>query len=76
MDTAKYTMFGNDLVTDHEARAMFLYSCEWAPRVTSLYFLVNAVLRDRDRPKAQPFLPFIKLLCTAVHKVLFSSSLP
>ena len=51
---------------------MFLYSCEWAPRVTSLYFLVNAVLRDRDRSKAVPFLPFIKLLCTAVQKVLFS----
>ena len=55
---------------------MFLYSCEWVPRVTSLYFLVNAVLRDRDRSKAVPFLPFIKLLCTAVQKVLFFPFFP
>jgi hypothetical protein len=70
MDTAKYTMFGDGLLTDDEARAIFLYSCEWSPREWSAYFLVNFGLRDKDRSKVLPFIPFIKLLCNAVSKVL------
>ena len=70
LDTAKYTMFGDGLLTDDEAQAIFLYSCEWTPREVSLYYLVNFVLRDKDRSKALPFLPYIKLLCTALSKVL------
>ena len=70
MDTAKYTMFGDGLLTDDEARAVFLYSCEWSPREWSAYFLVNLGLRDKDRSKVLPFILFIKLLCNAVSKVL------
>jgi hypothetical protein len=73
IDTAKYTMFGDDLLTDDEAQAIFLYSCEWAPRQLSLYYLLNLILRDKDRSKALPFLPYIKLLCTALCKVIIQA---
>ncbi len=71
LDTANYTIFGDGLLTNDEARAIFIYSCEWVPRELSLYYLVNYVLRDQDRSKALPFLPYVKLLCTALSKVSF-----
>jgi hypothetical protein len=63
-------MFGDGVLTDDESRAVFMYSCEWVPREVSLYHTVNQMLRDKDRSKALPFLPYIKLLCTALSKVL------
>jgi hypothetical protein len=63
-------MFGDGLLTDDEAQAIFMYSCEWDPRQLSAYWLINYILRHKDRSKALPFLPFIKLLCTALCKVI------
>jgi NAD:arginine ADP-ribosyltransferase len=70
LNTAKYSIFGDHRLSDDEARAIYLYSCEWKPREQSIYFRVNDALRDRDRSKVDPFLPYIKLLNTAVAKVL------
>ena len=63
-------MFGDGVLTNDESQAVFIYSCEWVPRELSLYNIVNGLLRDKDRSKALPFLPYIKLLCTALSKVL------
>ena len=70
LNTATFTIFGAHGLSDDEARAIFLYSCEWKPREQSLYFQLNDALRNRDRSKIDPFLPFIKLLNTAVVKLL------
>ena len=76
VDTATFTMYGDGLLSDDEGRAVFLYSCEWAPREDSLYYLVNEVLRDKHRSKARPFLAYIKLLCTALRKVRCCRRMP
>jgi hypothetical protein len=73
LDTAKYQVHGENGLSDDEARALYLYSCEWGRREDSLYYLLNAALRDRDRSKASIFVPYTKLLCTAMSKVVVPS---
>uniref|UniRef100_A0A7S0QHI7 NAD(P)(+)--arginine ADP-ribosyltransferase n=1 Tax=Cryptomonas curvata TaxID=233186 RepID=A0A7S0QHI7_9CRYP len=70
LDTAKFEVHGENGLSDDEARALYLYSCEWEKREESLYFRLNAALRDRDRSKAGAFVPFTKLLCTAMSKIM------
>ena len=69
LDTAKFTISGGDGLSDDEARVLYIYSCEWEPRQQSLYYRLNAALRDKDRSKVRPFVSIIKLLCTAMGKV-------
>ena len=69
LDTARFEVHGENGLSDDEARALYLYSCEWERREESLYYRLNAALRDRDRAKASAFVPFTKLLCTAMGKV-------
>ncbi len=74
LDTAKFSIHGENGLSDDEARALYLYSCEWEPREDSLYYRLNEALRDRDRSKTRTFIPFTKLLCTAMSKVFLASS--
>jgi hypothetical protein len=50
VQTSRYMVRGSPGgLTADEARALYLYSCEWEPREESLYYRLNASLRDRDR---------------------------
>jgi hypothetical protein len=55
---------GDALLTRDEAAAIHLYTQE-----SPLYKTLNAYLRDRDRRKLKPLMPFLKLLLTALHKL-------
>jgi hypothetical protein len=49
---------------EHEVAALFLYTTE-----SPLYRQLNATLRDRDRTKARPWLPYLRLFLSAVEKL-------
>ncbi len=56
---------GNGDMTPDEAAAIMLYTQE-----TCLYRLLNAALRDHCNPhRLTPFLPYLKLLLTALYKL-------
>eukprot|EP00292_Cryptomonas_paramecium_P022332 CAMPEP_0113703194 /NCGR_PEP_ID=MMETSP0038_2-20120614/25694_1 /TAXON_ID=2898 /ORGANISM="Cryptomonas paramecium" /LENGTH=157 /DNA_ID=CAMNT_0000627569 /DNA_START=83 /DNA_END=553 /DNA_ORIENTATION=- /assembly_acc=CAM_ASM_000170 len=61
-------------VTANGARCIFIYSSD-ADCVTidgksgKFYCILNDALRDRDRSKATPFLPFVKLAMSALSKL-------
>ena len=58
----------DDLSSD-EAAAIMLYTAEWTPYNHSLYFILNATLRTEDRQKLTPWLPYLKLLNTALSRL-------
>ena len=41
-------------LSEDEARAAFIYTCEGQPREDSFYYVLNATLRDSDRSKVAP----------------------
>lgn len=57
-------------LTEDEAASIFLYTTEWQPRDQCLYVALNSVLRSKNRNKLiAPWLPYMKLLLTAVFKL-------
>lgn len=51
-------------LSQDEVGAIHLYTQE-----SSLYRLMNAALRSMDRARIEPFLKYLKLLCTALYKL-------
>ena len=59
-----------DGLTPDESAAIFLYTCEWAPREQCLYVVLNSVLRSKNRNRLiKPWLLYIKLLLVALFKL-------
>jgi uracil DNA glycosylase len=50
--------------TADEIAALYLYTCE-----SAFYRRINATLRDPDRTKAVPYLPYLRLLFSAVSRL-------
>ena len=69
LETAQSCVYGRDNVTDDEARALFLYTCQWDLTEESLFYLVNSSLRNRERTTIRPYVPYIRLLISAMSKV-------
>jgi hypothetical protein len=55
---------GAELLSDDEIAAIHIYTQE-----TPLYSRLNQLLRARDRAQLKPWLPYLKLLLTAVHRL-------
>ena len=45
-----------------QSASIKLYTLEWQPPETSLYYILNATLRLADRRKLQPWFPYLNLL--------------
>lgn len=56
------------LSTD-ESIAISLYSMDWESVDNSLYAALNTILRTKDRRQLRPWLLFLKLFITALHKL-------
>jgi hypothetical protein len=67
-----YAFEGGPSLSCEEARAVYVYTCEAADSETSLYSDMNERLRDRDRARIVPYLSYIKLLHSALSKMLRS----
>jgi hypothetical protein len=57
-----------------ERAAIYLYTMEFPPLPDvnvngSIYFLMNKYLRDQNRAALKPFLKYLKLLLSALHKL-------
>jgi len=65
-----YEFEGGPPLTCDEARAVFVYTCEAVDSEHSLYSDFNERLRDRDRGKLEPYLPYAKLLHSGLSKML------
>jgi hypothetical protein len=63
---------GNGLTQD-EAAAIMLYTMEWAP--ASLYVVLNATLRMKDRKKLRPWFLYLKLFFVALDRLPSTSGL-
>jgi Calponin homology (CH) domain/NAD:arginine ADP-ribosyltransferase len=62
------------LLSPTEGAAITLYSMENFPKEESVYHLVNAALRSEDRTVLKPWVPYVWLLCNALHKLPESPS--
>ena len=58
----------DNLSVDQSASIM-LYSMDWAPKEKSLYYVLNATLRSKNRQKLVPWFPFLKLILTAFDRL-------
>lgn len=65
-----YEFEGGPPLSCEEARAVYAYTCEAVDSEASLYFDLNERLRDRDRARIVPYLPYIKLLHSGLSKML------
>eukprot|EP01127_Copromyxa_protea_P002017 TRINITY_DN1190_c0_g2_i1.p1 TRINITY_DN1190_c0_g2~~TRINITY_DN1190_c0_g2_i1.p1 ORF type:complete len:537 (+),score=84.08 TRINITY_DN1190_c0_g2_i1:31-1641(+) len=66
------TEFGENLpfgLTGDEAAAINIYTKEWPAKENSLRFKLNSALHKQNLPAITPFLPYMKLLLTAVSKL-------
>ena len=58
-----------DGLTQDESASIYLYTTEWTIRQHSLYYHLNATLRDRNRDKLRPWYSYLKLFLTAFYKL-------
>jgi hypothetical protein len=59
----------SDGLTHDESAAIVLYTIEWVPANSSLYLVVNRTLRLEDQNQLEPWLPYLKLILTALFKL-------
>ncbi len=55
-----------DGLTRDESNSIRLYSLEWQPRESSLFYILNKALRSENRQLLRPWLLFLRLLLTAL----------
>jgi len=53
-------------ITTDGIAAIHLYTLEWTNKTDSLYYIMNACLRDQNREGIKDFFPYLKLLLTAM----------
>lgn len=58
-----------DGLTQDESASIYLYTTEWTIREKSLYYVLNATLRDENRDKLRPWQSYLKLFLTAFYKL-------
>jgi hypothetical protein len=58
----------DDLSSD-ESASIALYTMEWEPYTSSLYYILNSTLRNDDREKLKPWLLYLKLILTALSRL-------
>ena len=58
-----------DGLSQNESAAIHLYTMQWKPKDQCLYYVLNKTLRNQDQMSLQPWLPFLKLLLTALQKL-------
>ena len=58
-----------DGLSPDESASIYLYSMEWEPQETCLYFVLNATLRDKNRQKLRPWFSYLKLILTALGRL-------
>jgi ubiquitin len=63
-------------LTMDECTAVVLYTMEEEPRETSLYYVMNAALRSKQRAEVRPWRDFIWLLLHALRKLPAVPALP
>jgi len=56
-------------LTSAEIAAINLYTQGWIPPENSLYAILNARLRDRDRELVKPFFLYLRLFLSAINKL-------
>ncbi len=55
-----------DGLTKDESNAIRLYTLEWHPRDSSVFYILNKTLRSSDRQLLRPWFLFLRLLLTAL----------
>lgn len=55
-----------DGLTRDESNSIRLYTLEWQPKDKSLFYILNQTLRSAERQLLKPWLPFIRLILTAL----------
>ena len=55
----------DDLSSD-ESASIALYTMEWEPYTSSLYYILNSTLRTDDREQLKPWFLYLKLILTAL----------
>jgi len=58
-----------DGLTRDESNSIRLYTLEWQPRECSLFYLLNRALRSQNRQQLEPWLPFLRLILTALSRL-------
>jgi hypothetical protein len=55
-----------DQLTIDQSAEIMLYTMEWEPKETSVYYILNRALRTEDRQVLKPWFLYLKLLFTAL----------
>ena len=58
-----------DNLTVDESAAIHLYTMDWLPEDTCLYFILNRTLRAENRRQLITWFPYMKLILTALWKI-------
>ena len=58
-----------DLLPIDQHAAIKLYTMDWSPANQTLYYCLNAALRDQCRDKLKPWFLYLKLLLTALSQL-------
>ncbi|CAF1333318.1 unnamed protein product [Adineta ricciae] len=66
---SRYLNPPSDGLTLDQSVSIRLYSTQWMPRNKSLYIVLNATLRSKDKEKLKPWFRYIKLFLTALEQL-------
>lgn len=58
----------DDLSSD-ESASIALYTMEWEPYRSSLYYILNSTIRTNDREQLKPWFLYLKLILTALFRL-------
>jgi len=58
----------DDLSSD-ESASISLYTMEWEPYTSSLYYILNSTLRNEDREQLKPWFLYLKLMFTGLSRL-------
>ncbi|CAF1174961.1 unnamed protein product, partial [Didymodactylos carnosus] len=62
-------LYLSDNLTQDESAAIQIYTMEWAPHETCVYYLLNQLLRLEDREPLKPWFNYLKLILTGLYKL-------
>jgi hypothetical protein len=60
---------GFDDLSHDESGSISLYTMEWEPYTSSLYYILNSALRNSNREKLKPWFLYLKLLLTGLSRL-------
>ncbi|CAF1162260.1 unnamed protein product [Didymodactylos carnosus] len=62
-------LYLSENLTQDESAAIQIYTMEWAPHETCVYYLLNQLLRLEDREPLKPWFNYLKLILTGLYKL-------